>query len=514
MQKKDGKGKRIRIFDTTLRDGEQSPGATLTHQEKLLIAIQLEKLGVDVIEAGFPVASEDDFRAVSEISGIIQKSYVCGLARCIDKDIASAAKALESAKKPRIHVFLATSPIHMKYKLKKMPSEIIESAVQGVKQAKQHFDDVEFSPEDASRTKKDFLYKVLEKTIDAGATTVNIPDTVGYAQPTEFGELIKGIKENVPNIDSAFISVHCHNDLGLAVANSLEAVRNGAEQVECTINGLGERAGNASLEEVVMNIYTRKDYLNAYTDIRFSEIYNSSKMVSGFTSIPVQPNKAVVGKNAFAHEAGIHQHGVLSKREAYEIMDPKFIGKETELVIGKHSGKHAVENFLNSKGFNFSQVQVNEILTKVKELADKQKRVFNEDILAIANEVSGNLSEEEQIIKLEEFVVNTGNKTEANSNIKLIFDGKKVTGSGKGVGPVDAVSKAIQSAVGNFCLKEYNLKAITGGTDALADVLVVIEYNKKQFSAEAVDEDVVMASTKAIIKALNLAFISDRRPEK
>lgn len=501
------------VFDTTLRDGEQSPGATLAHNEKILIAKQLEKLGVDVIEAGFPIASEDDFKAVEEISRTIAKPViVCGLARCVEKDIETAARALEGAKKPRLHVFLATSPIHMKYKLKKSPREIIADAVKGVKFAKQFFDDVEFSPEDASRTKKDFLFEVVEKTIGAGATTVNIPDTVGYSEPLEYGALIKSVKEKVSEIGcGALVSVHCHNDLGLATANSLEAIRNGADQVECTINGIGERAGNASLEEIVMNLNTRKDYFGFSTGIKLSEIYPSSLMVSNFTGIVVQPNKAVVGRNAFAHEAGVHQHGVLSKRESYEIMNPEIIGKETELVIGKHSGKHAVEDFLKKKGFSLTSVQRGEILSRVKSLADKQKIVMSEDISAIANEILGSISESEAIIVLEEAIVSTGNKVPSTAKVNLVIGGKSISGFAKGVGPVDALSKAIESAIGDFTLKEYNLKAISKGTDALAEVLVVLSLNGgKDFSARAVSEDVIMASAKAIVKALNLAFMEKR----
>jgi 2-isopropylmalate synthase len=503
--------RKIKVFDTTLRDGEQSPGATLSHQEKLLIAKQLEKLGVDVIEAGFPVASADDRKAISEIAGIIKKSSVCALARCMEKDIKSAAKALENAKKPRIHVFLATSPIHMKYKLKKTKQEIIEDAVQGVRLAKRYCPDVEFSPEDASRTKKDFLYEVAEKTIEAGAATINITDTVGYAQPQEFGELVKSIRENVPNIDEAVLSVHCHNDLGLAVSNSLEAVRNGAQQVECTVNGIGERAGNASLEEIAMALYTRKDFYRGFTGINFSEIYNSSRMVSSFTGLFLQRNKAVVGKNAFAHEAGIHQHGVLSRREAYEIMDPKLIGMHTELVIGKHSGRHAIESFLNSKGLIFRPEQVTAVVARVKELADKHKTVFNEDVLAIANEIGSRLTEKERRIKLKEIAVDTGNRMEPRANITLLIDGQLKTGTATGVGSIDAISKALKSAAGHFKLKEYRLKAITGGTDALADVFVTISCGGKEFFAEAVDEDIVVASIKALIKALNFASIPKRR---
>ncbi len=502
------KKRKIKIFDTTLRDGEQSPGATLSHQEKILIAKQLEKLGVDVIEAGFPIASDDDFRAVSEISAAVKKSSVCGLARCMEKDIDRVAKAVEKAKKPRIHVFLATSPIHMKHKLKKSPKEIIELGVKGVEYAKQFCEDVEFSPEDASRTKHEFLFEVLEKTIEAGATTVNIPDTVGYAQTAEFSKLIEDIQKNVSNIRNAVISVHCHNDLGLAVANSLEAVRVGAGQVECTVNGLGERAGNAALEEIAMSIKTRGEYYNAKTGLNLEEIYRASQMVAGFTGIAVQRNKAVVGGNAFAHESGIHQHGVLCKREAYEIMDPKMIGKETELVLGKHSGKHAVNAVLKEMGYSLNEKQANEVTARIKALADKQKKVFKEDIVAIANDVTNQLIGTEERVRLEEVKIVTGNRTKPTAEIILLLDGKRVKGKASGVGPVDASSKAIAKIIPQkILLKEYNLKAITGGTDALANVAIKVQNGGgKEYYAEAINEDVIMASVNAIIKGYNKAL--------
>ncbi len=378
----------IKIFDTTLRDGEQSPGATLTHNEKIVIAKQLEKLGVDVIEAGFPIASEGDFQAVKQISEEVKKSVVCGLARCKKEDIDKAALAVEGASKSRIHVFLATSPIHMKHKLKMTPKQVIAETKKWVAYAKQFTDDVEFSPEDAGRSEPSFVYKVLEQAIDSGATTLNIPDTVGFTQPKEFANLIKGVIENTPNYDSNItISAHCHDDLGLAVANSLAAIEAGANQVECTINGIGERAGNASLEEVVMNLHARQDYFNATTRINLKQIYSTSKLVSELTGLVVQPNKAIVGKNAFSHESGIHQHGVLSNRSVYEFLNPKAIGKETEIVIGKHSGKTAVNFFLKNRGFDFEEEDLKKITFEVKKLADTKKKVMEEDILKIAKSV-------------------------------------------------------------------------------------------------------------------------------
>ncbi len=509
------KPRKIKIFDTTLRDGEQSPGATLSHQEKIIIAKHLEKMNVDIIEAGFPIASEDDFKAVRDISKEIKKSEVAGLARVVEKDIDRLAKALEPAKKPRIHVVLATSPIHREFKLKKSPKEIIQMGVAGVKYASQFCKNIEFSPEDASRTETAFLYEVLEKTIEAGATTVNIPDTVGYAQPAEFGNLISGIIENVPNIEQATISVHCHNDLGLAVSNSLEAVRHGAGQVECAVNGIGERAGNAALEELAMALKTRSSYYSAETNLNLSEIYRVSQMVSSFTGLLVQRNKAVVGENAFAHESGIHQHGVLCKREAYEIMDPKMIGKESELVLGKHSGKHAVKSVLKEMGYGLKENQVEEITSRIKALADKQKRVFREDIVAIANDVTDQMREEDKRIVLEEVKIFTGNRVQPEAEVSLKIDGKQVVGKAKGVGPVDASAKAIASVISEkVSLKEYNLKAITGGTDALANVVIKVKNSRgKEFLAEAINEDVIMASVEAIINGYNKALFKEGKPK-
>tara|TARA_Y100000310_G_C20703003_1_gene831839 strand:- start:7852 stop:9402 length:1551 start_codon:yes stop_codon:yes gene_type:complete len=506
----------IKIFDTTLRDGEQSPGATLNHNEKILIAKQLERLNVDIVEAGFPIASDDDFKAVNEIAKEISKPIVCGLARCKKEDIDAAAKAIEPAKKSRIHIFLATSPIHMKYKLKMEPSQVLVEAEKWVRYAKQFSDDVEFSPEDAGRSEPEFLYQVLEKAIDAGATTLNIPDTVGYTQPHEFGGIIKGIIENVPNYsDSITISAHCHDDLGLSVANSLAAVMNGANQVEGTINGIGERAGNTSLEELIMNLHAREEVFNATTNINLKEIYNTSQMVSNLTSLMVQANKAIVGKNAFAHEAGIHQHGILAKREVYEILNPKTIGKETELIIGKHSGKAAVKDFLEKKGFELSEVELEQITKKIKDLADKQKTVFNEDIVAIAGNIKGKLDPEKIFVKLEDLKITSGKNVEPEAKVVLTVEGEKKEGSSKGVGPVDAMAKAIQNAIGEEVkLKNYNLKAITGGTDALADVVIGVEdKNHNIFSAQALDEDITMASTKALIKGLNKAFAYKKNPK-
>jgi len=507
-----GNCEKITIFDTTLRDGEQSPGATLTHREKIAIAQQLAKLNVDVIEAGFPIASEDDFRAVKEIAETVKGPAICALSRALSKDIDRAWEAIQSAKKPRIHTFMSGSDVHLKYQFKITRAEALRMSVDAVKRACSCCSDVEFSPMDATRTDPDFLLKMVEAAIEAGATTINIPDTVGYSQPAEFGRLIKSITEKVPNIENAAISVHCHNDLGLAVANSLEAVRNGARQVECTINGLGERAGNASLEEIAMNIFTRADFFSCSTGIVLKEIYPTSQMVANFTGISVQRNKAIVGENAFAHEAGIHQHGLIANSKTYEIMSPETIGKASCLVLGKHSGKHAAETVLQKMGFRLSAQQLDDVTERIKRLADKQKRVLEEDIVAIASDVTQQLVREKQRVQLEEIRVSTGNKIKPAATVELIIDGERKTGTGEGVGPVDAVSNAIRSVIPEkISLKEYHLRAVTGGTDALADVVVKIENGHGGvFEAEALNEDVIMASAIALVKGINKAIAAKK----
>ncbi len=502
--------KKILIFDTTLRDGEQSPGASLTVQEKLIIAKQLAKLNVDIIEAGFPIASEGDFEAVKLIAQNVKGPVICGLARAMPADIDRTWEAVKYSDKPRIHTFIATSQIHMDKKLRKSKEEVIHMAVEAIRHAKKYCDNVEFSPEDAARTDMDYMCDVVREAIRAGATTINIPDTVGYAEPEEFGKRIKHLFEKVPEACNVVISSHCHDDLGLAVANSLAAVMNGAAQVECTVNGIGERAGNASMEEVVMNIKTRADYFRSfYTEINTKEIYRTSRMVSDLTGLAVQRNKAVVGANAFAHEAGIHQHGVISDKSTYEIMCAEDVGWTGEgLVMGKHSGKHAVEVILREIGYELSPGQIEKIMGRMKQLADKQKEVMKEDVIAIANDVMGALTKEERIISLEEIDVNAGNKARPTATVKLSIRGEIKTGKGEGVGPVDAVCNAIQSIVEpSVTLKEYSLKAITGGTDALADVAItVMDSHKNVFKAEAVDEDIIMASAKAFIQGINKAL--------
>ena len=507
-------GRKIIIFDTTLRDGEQSPGASLTVSDKLIVARQLARLGMDVIEAGFPIASEGDFEAVSLVAKNVKGPIICGLARANDKDIDRCWEAIRHSERPRIHTFIATSKIHREEKLKKSKEEVIDMVVRAVKRAKQYCEDVEFSPEDAARTNLDYMCDVVREAIKAGATTINIPDTVGYAEPKEFGNRIKYLFEKVPESKDIVVSVHCHNDLGNAVANSLAAVEAGATQVEGCINGIGERAGNASIEEIVMNLVTRKDYFNLDVGINTKEIYKTSRLVSKLTGIEVQRNKAIVGLNAFAHEAGIHQHGVLSSKRTYEIMEPGNIGWTGEnIVIGKHSGKHAVTNLLKKAGYELSKEEIHKITEKVKDLADKQKNVERDDIIAIANDVIHQLSEKEQKIKLEEFAVTTGSAMTPTASVKLSVDGEVKIGAGVGVGPVDAVSHAIWNIVGpSLRLIQYNLKAITGGTNALAEVSIkLMDKDNNIFSAEAVNEDVIKASAIAIIIGINKAFNFEKR---
>ena len=493
---------RIIIFDTTLRDGEQSPGASLDNKEKLEIAKQLESLGVDIIEAGFPVSSPGDFEAVKAVAKAVRKSGVCALARAIKEDIDAAYNSVKYAKNPRIHVFLATSAIHMKYKLKKAESEILRASVWAVKYAKRKIKDIEFSPEDASRTDKKFLYKVLEAVIDAGATTVNIPDTVGYSTTYEFGSIIKGIKENVPNIHKATISVHCHNDLGLGVSNSLAAVLNGARQVECTINGIGERAGNASLEEIVMSLATRKDIFNFTTGIKTKKIYNTSRLVSRLTGIPVQPNKAVVGKNAFAHEAGIHQDGLLKERATYEIMKPEDVGfGETKLVLGKHSGRHALKARLKKLGYTLDDKKISRAFSRFKKLADKKKEIFDEDLATIVEDEIGSVT---GVYQLESFYIMSGNKVVPSATVVLKREGKRPSANSTGDGPVDACFKAIEKIIDmKPRLVNYNLNAVTAGKDALGEVTVRMKVKSREVRGRGASTDVIEASILAYLNALN-----------
>ena len=495
--------KHIIIFDTTLRDGEQSPGASLDMKAKIEIAKQLARLGVDVIEAGFPIASKGDFDAVREISAAVKGPSICGLARAKKEDIDICAKAVKPAKKSRIHVFLATSKIHMKYKLKKAEEEILKQAAEFVKYARRFSDDIEFSPEDASRSEIDFLCRVIEAVIKAGAKTVNIPDTVGYATPLEFGNLVRTIKTKVPNSSKAIISVHCHNDLGLGVSNSLAAIQNGAEQIECTINGLGERAGNASLEEIVMTLKTRQDIFKCSTSIKTDELYKTSRLVSKLTGIVVQPNKAIVGRNAFSHEAGIHQDGILKKRSTYEIMKPEDIGfGGTRLVLGKHSGKHAFKERLKKLGVDLSEEDIVKAFERFKNLADKKKEVFDEDILTIIEDEIVSVPETYSITGFE---YKSGKNIEPRTTIELKKGGSVKKQSSSGDGPVDACYKAIEKITGvKFDLLDYSLKAATGGKDALGEVSVRVKASSGiELSGRGASTDIVEASAKAYVNAVN-----------
>ena len=493
---------KIIIFDTTLRDGEQSPGASLEKEEKLEIARQLAVLGVDVIEAGFPVSSQGDFEAVKLVASKVKGPAICGLARCIEKDINAAAASVKPARHPRVHVFLATSKIHMKYKLKKAEDEILRLAVWGVKYARNLIDDIEFSPEDASRSEKQFLYRVIEAVIDAGARTINIPDTVGYAMPEQYGELIRDIKNNVPNINKAVISVHCHNDLGLAVSNSLSAVKNGAGQVECTINGIGERAGNAALEEIVMAIKTRKDFFNATTDINTKEICRVSHLVSSLTGVIVQRNKAIVGMNAFAHESGIHQDGILKERGTYEIMQPEDVGfGESRLILGKHSGRHAFGARLAKLGYKLSEQQLEKAFEAFKALADKKKEVFDDDLRAIVEEQARPAVE---VYKLQCFEVMTGTNVEPKALVRLRYRGKSYEASARGDGPVDACYNAIDKiAKLRGKLTDYSVRSVTSGKDALGEVSIKVVFKGRIVSGRAADTDIIQASVKAYLNAVN-----------
>jgi len=506
--------KRIIIFDTTLRDGEQSPGASLGINEKIEIAKQLARLGVGVIEAGFPIASKGDFNAVRKIASVVKGASICGLARATKPDIDFCARAVRSAKRPRIHVFLATSEIHMKYKLKKAESEILHQAVWAVKYARRFSNDIEFSPEDASRSERDFLCRVVEAVIDAGATTVNIPDTVGYATPREFGSLIRAIKENVPNSNRAILSVHCHNDLGLGVSNSLSAIANGAEQVECTINGIGERAGNASMEEIVMALDTRKDIFRCTTSINTKELYKTSRLVSKLTGIMVQPNKAIVGRNAFSHEAGVHQDGILKKRTTYEIMKPEDVGfGGTKLILGKHSGKHAFKERLKKLGFELNENDLLRAFERFKSVADKKKEIFDEDLLTIVEDEIVSVPE---TYRVEDLHIVSGKKITPCATVTLKKGSRILEKSSSGDGPVDACYKAVDKITGLKCkLLDYSLKSITSGKDALGEVSVRIRFGKEgEISGRGASTDIVEASLKAYVNAVNRLLFAKKRKIK
>jgi len=501
----------IRIFDTTLRDGEQSPGASMNLQEKLEIAHALVDLGVDIIEAGFPIASPGDFEAVREISKAVRGATVCGLARCNDADIDRAWEALKHAPEARIHVFLATSAIHREFKLKMSREEIVKRAISGVERAVGYCPDVEFSPEDAARTEHDFLCQVVEAAIAAGATTVNIPDTVGYATPAQLGEVIAMLKSRVPNIDKAVISVHCHNDLGLAVANSLAAVENGAGQVECTINGIGERAGNCSLEEIVMALRTRADYYQAQTRINTPRLVPTSRLVSAITGIQVQRNKAIVGRNAFAHESGIHQDGMLKERTTYEIMRPEDVGfAKTDLVLGKHSGRAALADRARGLGFTLTGEQLQSVFEAFKQLADKKKEIYDGDLLALIKQQMTEVPEEWTLVSFE---VSSGSDRRPTCRLTLCRGNEEFHEElTDGDGPVDAAFLATEKITGmKLRCKDYQVRSATLGHDAQGEVTLEIDHQGQTYRGRGVSTDTVEATVKAILNAVNrIAYDAQR----
>jgi 2-isopropylmalate synthase len=501
---------RVLIFDTTLRDGEQSPGATMTHEEKLQVAELLDEMGVDIIEAGFPIASNGDFEAVSEIAKIVKKAVVCGLARANFKDIDRAGEAVRHAKQPRIHTFIGTSPLHRQFQLQMNQEQVYEAVVASVTRARSYTDNVEWSAMDATRTEHDFLCRCVEAAIKAGATTINIPDTVGYTVPDEFYELIKMLSERVPGAVPVVFSTHCHNDLGLAVANSLAGLRAGARQIECTINGLGERAGNAALEEVVMAIKTRGDVMPYWTGVDTSMIMRASKLVSAVSAFPVQYNKAIVGQNAFAHESGIHQDGVLKNAQTYEIMTPESVGvRASSLVMGKHSGRHAFREKLRDLGYDLGDNAFEDAFQRFKDLADRKKHVFDEDIETLVDQEIASAHDRIKVLSLT-VIAGTGGPQKATITLEL--DGRHQTAEAKGDGPVDATFNAIKAIVPHEArLPLYQVHAVTEGTDAQAEVSVRLEENGKTVTGRGADTDTLVASARAYVSALNkLAIKRDR----
>lgn len=510
------KKEKVTIFDTTLRDGEQCPGASMGLREKMEVARQLARLNVDIIEAGFPIASPGDFEAVQAVAKEIKGPRIAGLARCMNKDIEAAGKAVAPAgRRGRIHVFLATSEIHRRFKLKKAKEEIVRQAVKGVKYARQFVQDVQFSPEDASRTEPEFLAEVTRAVIDAGAKTVNIPDTVGYAIPSEFGRLIAYLYAHVPALADITLHVHCHNDLGLAVANSLAAIENGARGVECTINGIGERAGNCSLEEITMGIRTRKDVLNVMTEINTRELYPASRLVTQLTGMQVQRNKAIVGANAFAHEAGIHQDGILKERTTYEIMRPRDVGiTGTELVLGKHSGRHAFKDHLSKMGFNLKAAELEKAYAAFIELADKKKTIYDDDLIAI---VQSQMSEVPEAYILEYLNVTSGTRTIPTATVCLRKQDQVIQDAACGDGPVDAALKTIDRITGvRGKLLDYSIQAITRGKDAQGEVSMRVEYKGRPVSGKSSRTDIVEASARAYLNCLNryLFIQSQQQPTR
>ncbi|WP_022663670.1 2-isopropylmalate synthase [Desulfospira joergensenii] len=506
--------RRIIVFDTTLRDGEQSPGASMNQAEKLRVATQLETLGVDVIEAGFPAASPGDYEAVKAIADTLKKCQVAALCRAAKNDILRGWDAIKNAAHPRIHTFIATSELHMKYKLQMEPADVLKQAVESVRLAKTLTDNVEFSAEDGSRSDPDFLCTVFESVIEAGATTINLPDTVGYAIPEEFGNLVKYVMENTSNIDQAILSVHCHNDLGLATANTLAAVKNGARQVEVTVNGIGERAGNTSMEEVVMTLNTRPNFFPQTTGIDTTKIYPLSRLVSMITGILVQPNRAIVGANAFAHEAGIHQDGVLKNPMTYEIMKPETVGISTNsLVLGKHSGRHALKAHIQEMGYELSEDEVNLVFKKFKTLADKKKRIQDEDIEALINE---GVLRSSEVFTLEYIHVLSGNTVFPTASVQLMINGRPVQGSLEGTGPIDAVYNVISKLTDTKSeLLRFTISALTEGTDAQGEVTVRLKEDGIVALGKGSDSDIITASALAYINGLNrLEYLKAHPPKE
>ncbi len=504
---------RVLIFDTTMRDGEQSPGASMNRSEKIRIAKALEEMGVDIIEAGFPIASQGDFEAVQAVAREIKNATVCGLSRAAKGDIDRAGEALKPAQRKRIHTFIAVSPLHMRVKLQMQPEQVLQMITDSVSRARQHTDDVEWSGEDATRSDHDFLCRAVEAAINAGARTVNIPDTVGYTVPDEYHALIKMLRNRVPNIDKAVISVHCHNDLGLAVANSLAAVQAGARQVECTINGLGERAGNCAMEEVVMALRTRKDHMPFTTGIKTELITRNSHLVSTITGFPVQPNKAIVGANAFAHESGIHQDGMLKDASTYEIMTPESVGlRKSNLVMGKLSGSRAFRSKLEELGYKLGDNAISDAFKRFKDLADKKREIFDEDIIALVDDSVGRENDRIKFVSLE---VIAGTRVEKQTaDIELEVDGVLKQAKATGDGPVDALFNAIKQLTSDTQhLQIYQVHAVTGGTDAQAEVMVRLEENGKTVQGQGADADTLVASARAYVNALNKLLVKREKSE-
>jgi 2-isopropylmalate synthase len=511
-QVKPSDANRVIIFDTTLRDGEQSPGCSMNLQEKIQVARALEEMGVDVIEAGFPIASRGDFEAVREVARTVKNSQVAGLARATNKDIDRAWEALQNAAHPRIHTFISTSPLHMKFKLQMEPEAVHQAVIDSVSYARNLCDNVEWSPEDGTRTDPDFLARCVESAIKAGAGTINIPDTVGYTVPEEFAEMIGKLMNRVPNIDKAVISVHCHNDLGLAVANSLAAVKAGARQIECTINGIGERAGNCALEEVVMALRTRNDFMPYETGVDSTHIMRTSRLVSAITGFSVQPNKAIVGANAFAHESGIHQDGVLKNAQTYEIMTPESVGlTRSNLVMGKHSGRHAFKAKLKELGFELGDNEFQDAFQRFKELADHKKDVYDEDIIALVDDAVVRHNDVVRFVSLQVVCGSTGPQT---AELVLNVQGEEQSAKAEGNGPVDATFEAIRKIMPHEAvLQLYQVHAVTGGTDAQAQVTVRLEEDGKTVNGQGADHDTLVASARAYVNALNKLLVKRERGE-